>query len=249
MPTSVTGNTSPIPILTYHQMDDAPPKGAPFRSLYVSPAAFARQMAWLKTLGYTGLSMTALQPYLSGAKLGKVVGITFDDGYLNNLTHALPVLARYGFSATCYAVSQRLGQTNSWDREIGITQAPLMDAAQLRQWVAGGQEIGAHTRHHARLTRIESELCRQEIAWCKSELEDIVGSAVQHFCYPFGEYTTEHTALAQEAGFLTATTTQRSRCQRNEDLMQLPRVPVVRSTTLAALWLKVATAYEDRRRV
>ena len=85
---NVTLNAKPIPILVYHQIAEAPKKGAPFRGLYVSPTAFARQMALLKLLGYQGLSMTDLQPYLRGEKSGKVVGITFDDGYLNNLTLA-----------------------------------------------------------------------------------------------------------------------------------------------------------------
>jgi len=243
-----TNNPSPIPILVYHQIDVAPPKGAPFRSLYVAPADFARQMAFLRFLGYQGLSMSALQPYLRGERIGKVLGITFDDGYLNNLTHALPALQRQGFSATCYAVSQQLGQTNVWDRDIGVAQTPLMSAEQLRQWVAGGQEVGAHTRHHVRLTQLDAATCREEIAWCKSELEAVTGAAVDHFCYPYGEYSAGHVRMAAEAGFKTVTTTQRGRCQAREDLMQLPRVPVLRTTTLPALWLKVATAYEDRRR-
>ena len=107
-----TSNRRPIPILTYHQIDQAPLKGAPFRGLVVSPNSFGRQMALLRLLGYRGLSMSDLMPYLTGERVGKVVGITFDDGYLNNLTHALPVLRRHGFTATCYAVSQYLGVTS-----------------------------------------------------------------------------------------------------------------------------------------
>ena len=243
-----TGNASPIPILTYHQIDEAPAKGARFRSLYVSPAAFSRQIAMLKLLGYQGMSMSALMPYLRGDKKGKVVGITFDDGYLNNLTHALPVLVRHGFSATCYAVSQRLGQTNVWDKELGIAQTPLMNPMQLRQWVAGGQEVGAHTRHHSNLTESDKNTCLHEIVLGKSELEDAIAAPVTQFCYPYGQFKAEHVVMAQNAGFLTASTTNRGRCQPGEDLMQLPRVPVLRATSLAAFWLKVASQYEDRRR-
>lgn len=248
MPSLRTANPSPIPILMYHQIEAAPPKGAPFRSLYVSPGAFARQMAFLSLLGYRGLSMSALMPYLKGELTGKVVGITFDDGYLNNLTNALPVLSRHGFSSTCYAVSQQLGKTNEWDFEAGIAQTPLMNASHLRQWLAGGQEVGAHTRHHARLTQADVSTCMEEISLCKSELEGMMDSPVQHFCYPYGDYTADHVAMARAAGFESVTTTQRSRCQAQEDMMQLPRVPVVRSTSLPLLWLKVATRYEDRRR-
>lgn len=241
-------NTSPIPVLVYHQIDAAPPKGASFRSLYVSPAAFARQMQLLDVLGYQGLSMSGLMPYLRGETHGKVVGITFDDGYLNNLTHALPVLQQHGFSSTCYAVSQRLGQTNVWDEAQGIIQTPLMDAGQLRQWVAGGQEVGAHTRHHVFLPQCDNRTCLEEMTLGRAELEEATGSAVTHFCYPYGQYTAEHVAMARQAGYETVTTTQRRRVASGADLWQLPRVPILRSTTLPVFWLKVGTGYEDRRK-
>ncbi|MDQ3059896.1 MAG: polysaccharide deacetylase family protein [Pseudomonadota bacterium] len=243
-----TANLKPIPILVYHQIAAAPPKGSPFRSLYVAPEAFARQMAWLKRLGYTGLSMSGLQPFLQGEKTGKVVGITFDDGYRNNLVHALPALQRQGFSSTCYAVSGLLGQTNVWDAPLGIAQTPLMTETELRQWVAGGQEIGSHTRRHVDLTATEPAAGRLEMALGKSELESAVCQAVTHFCYPYGRYAPAHAAMAAELGFATATTTQRSRCHGRTAMLELPRVPVLRSTSLPVFWLKVATGYEDRRK-
>ena len=246
---TLTRNSSPIPILTYHQVAPAPVKGTPYRSLVVAPVDFARQMRFLRLLGYQGLSMTALMPYLRGEKTGKVVGITFDDGYLNNLTNALPALQRNGFSSTCYIVSQLAGRTNEWDHDVGIPPSTLMDADQLRQWVRGGQEVGAHTRHHVHLNQLDAQARLTEIVGCKSELEAITGSPVQHFCYPYGEYRKEHADEVRAAGYESATTTQRSRCRPNEDLMQLPRVPVVRRTGLLSLWMKLATRYEDKKRV
>ena len=237
----------PIPILVYHQIDTAPPKGAPFRSLYVSPAAFARQMALLRALGYQGLSMAQLTPYLRGEKMGKVVGITFDDGYLNNLQHALPVLQRHGFSSTCYAVSDLAGQTNVWDKEVGIAQTPLMDADQMRAWVQGGQAIGAHTRHHVHLPLLDAAALQDEVAGSKAVLEQLLQTPVQDFCYPYGNYQPSHVAAARAAGYITATTTQRGRSRAGDDLLQLARVPVLRATSLPVLWMKLATRYEDRK--
>ena len=255
---SKTANTAAIPILVYHQIDEAPAKkggkGAPFRSLYVSPSAFARQMALLKRLGYTGLSMTDLQPYLLGEKSGKVFGITFDDGYLNNLTHALPVLQKNSFTSTCYVVDGLLGQTNVWDKDIGIAQTPLMTADQLLQWQAGGQEVGAHTQQHVDLLALSKEGEHGELAaWAqiaksKPALEAALQQAVNHFCYPFGKFDTGHETMAKQAGYVTATTTVRGRVHAGADIMTLPRVPVLRSTSLPLLWLKVATGYEDRVR-
>ncbi len=238
----------PIPILVYHQINEAPPKPAPFRSLCVAPASFARQMALLKLLGYQGLSMGGLLPYLRGEKTGKVVGITFDDGYRNNLTHALPVLQRHGFSSTCYAVSKLLGKTNVWDRDIGVAQVPLMNADELRLWVAGGQEVGSHTQNHARLLQIDAAMALAEMTGDKAALEGLLATPIQHFCYPFGEYGPEHVVMAHQAGFQTVTTTRRGRSSAMNNLMELPRVPVVRSTSLPVFWLKIATAYEDRDR-
>ncbi|MDO9113088.1 MAG: polysaccharide deacetylase family protein [Polaromonas sp.] len=248
MPATPASPQRPIPILVYHQISEAPPKGAPFRSLYVSPASFSRQMAMLKLLGYQGLSMSALLPYLRGEKTGKVVGITFDDGYRNNLTHALPVLQRQGFSSTCYAVSGLLGKTNEWDQGIGMAQVPLMTADELRLWVAGGQEVGSHTQNHARLLQSDDPIALLDMTGDRAALEGLLATPVRHFCYPFGEYAPQHVAMARQAGFQTVTTTQRGRSSARNDLMELPRVPVVRSTSLPVFWLKVATAYEDRDR-
>ena len=192
--------------------------------------------------------MTALRPYLLGEQTGKVVGITFDDGYQNNLINALPALMANGFSSTCYAVSGLLGRTNVWDESVGIAQTPLMDERQIRQWTAAGQEIGSHTRRHIDLTLASDEECRAEITFGKSELESVTGQTVGHFCYPYGRYAPRHVAMADEIGFVTATTTQRSRCHAATDLLQLPRVPVLRSTSLPVFWLKIATGYEDRRK-
>ena len=241
-----TSNTAPIPILTYHQIAPTPAKGTPFRSLCVAPADFSRHMHLLKRLGYQGLSMRALMPYLRGEKTGKVIGITFDDGYHNNLEHALPVLQKLGFSSTCYVVSQRVGQTNIWDLEVGIPQVPLMNADELRQWVAGGQEVGAHTRHHVHLPQLDALAAEDEIAGCKEDLEAIVGEPVNHFCYPYGDYDTTNLAMVQRCGFETATTTHRGRTYAEANLLELRRVSVVRRTSRVGLLIKILSRYEDR---
>lgn len=246
MPTSTTRVLRPIPILVYHQIALAPPKGTPYRSLCVAPDAFARQMALLRLLGWQGLSMSALMPYLRGERRGRVFGITLDDGYRNNLTHALPVLQRHGFSSTCYAVSQLLGQSNVWDHALGIPPSPLMTASELQAWVAGGQEVGSHTRHHVRLPELPDAEAQDEIERSRRELEQTCGVPVRHFCYPYGAWLPQHEAQVRAAAYESATLTVRGRCLGGERLEALPRVPVVRSTSLPMLLVKMMTSYEDR---
>lgn len=235
-----------ISILTYHQIADAPVKGTPYRSLVVSPRLFAAQMQMLKVMGYQGVSMGHLLPFLRGEKTGKVVGITFDDGYQNNLVHAMPVLRAVGFGATCYVVSDRIGKTNTWDQSQGIPQVPLMDRNELREWIAAGLEIGAHTRQHVHLPNLDDTQAWNEINGSRCELEQLLGVSVQHFCYPYGEYCERDVVLAQKAKFLTATTTRRGRVQAGDSLLELRRVPILRRTHRLLLAWKLLTSYEDR---
>lgn len=238
---------APIPILMYHQVDVPPPSGTPMRGLVVAPGAFARQMALLKALGYCGLAMRDLWPYLTGEKQGKVVGITFDDGYLNNLQHAAPVLQRQGFTATCYAVSGAFGGTNDWDAAAGVPQKRLMALDDWRAWLACGMEVGAHSRHHVDLTQIDPERAQAEIGGCRKDLEQALHTEVRHFCYPYGRYTEAQRQMVEEAGYLSATTVRRGRVQAGEESFALPRVLVAQSTHLLHFWLKLATRYEDKR--
>ena len=240
--------TTFLPILMYHQIDAAPPRGTPLRGLTVTPGSFARQMALLRLLGYRGVSMSELEPYLRGEKTGKVVGLTFDDGFRNNLEHALPVLQRHGFSATCYVLSDPFEGRNAWDEAKGMPQKPLFTPDDMRAWVAGGMEIGAHTRHHADLTTLDEDGARDEIAGCKRELEAITGREVRHFCYPYGNYRPEHRELVRSAGYVTATTTERARARPEDDPFELPRVTITRTNHLLLFWSKVLHGYEDRRR-
>ena len=235
-----------IPILMYHQIDAPPARGTPLRGLTVSPASFSRQMRLLQLLGYRGLSMRDLEPYLRGEKQGKVVGLTFDDGFQNNLQHALPVLRARGFTATCYGVSQQIGGVNLWDRGI-VAEKPLMTAADWRSWHQAGMDIGSHTRNHAKLTELSADAAYVEISRSKSELESAIGCEVRHFCYPYGWYGPEHQAMVREAGYLSATTTQRGRNHAHADPYTLRRIMVARATHLGQFAAKVMTAYEDRR--
>jgi peptidoglycan/xylan/chitin deacetylase (PgdA/CDA1 family) len=217
------------------------------RGMVVAPAVFARQMWLLKRLGYRALSMRELEPYLDGRAQGRVVGITFDDGYLNNLQYALPVLRACGFSATCYAVSGAMGKRNSWDEVSGVPQKPLMNVEQMRAWLADGMDVGGHTRSHIDLTTLNAAAAKTEIAGCKHDLEACLQTEVRHFCYPYGRHTSQHREMARSAGYVSATTVNRGRSHAGDDPFALPRVLIARSTHVALFWLKLTSSYEDRR--
>jgi peptidoglycan/xylan/chitin deacetylase (PgdA/CDA1 family) len=235
-----------IPILMYHQIDKPPQRGTALRGLIVAPSSFAWQMRLLRWMGFQGLSMRDLEPYLQGEKQGKVVGITFDDGYQNNLDNALPILLKNGFTATCYAVSSMIGGTNLWDKGK-VEEKTLMTLENWRTWRDAGMDIGSHTRTHADLTAISVDKAMNEITDSKKELENTIGCEARHFCYPYGLFTPLHSAMTKESGFITATTTQRGRVVAGDDLYTLRRVLIARSTNAIQFLVKIISAYEDRR--
>ena len=237
-----------IPILMYHQVDTPPPSGTPMRGLVVSPRSFARQMAMLRLMGYQGVSMRDLEPWLRGERHDRVVGITFDDGYRNNLLQALPVLRRNRFTATCYAVSSAFGDWNTWDATQGVPKATLMDKSDFKQWLGAGMDVGAHTRRHLDLTTIDDTTALDEIAGSKKELESALDTEVRHFCYPYGHFNDAHRAMVASAGYVSATTVRRGRAWPGDDVFALPRVLVSQSNHLGHFLAKLTTGYEDRHR-
>ena len=237
---------SPVPILMYHNIAEPPP-GVRLRGLYVKPRRFLRQMRFLRWLGYQGLSMTAALPYLRGERAGRVAVITFDDGYRDNLENALPVLAGLGFSATCYVVAGEIGQHNRWDAEsLGVCK-PLMDAAGLRAWHQAGLEIGAHTLSHPRLTELPEPAMRGEIAAGRQILEELLGTGVQQFCYPYGAAGERERDAVREMGFASAVTVRRGRAGVGDDPWLLPRVGIGGHHGPHMFPLQLLTGYEDRR--
>src|SRR5262245_29521262 len=83
----------------YHKVNDV--DGNP---VTVPPTLFDEQMAQLRELGYTVVSLEhVLAHYLEGAPLPpRAVLITFDDGYLDNLENALPILERHAYAAVLF---------------------------------------------------------------------------------------------------------------------------------------------------
>jgi peptidoglycan/xylan/chitin deacetylase (PgdA/CDA1 family) len=235
-----------IPILMYHSIE-LMPKSTVMRSLHVPTERFKLQMHLLKLLGYRGLSLRDLKPYLDGEKKGKVVGITFDDGYKNNLLNALPILKNHNFTATCYIVSKRIGSENTWDLEQGITQNPLMSKDEIHEWIENGMDIGAHTQTHADLQKVSPEVAKAEINESKSDLEESFNIQIFDFCYPYGRLNDDVCRMVRDSGFESATTMIRGRADLSTNQLKLPRIPITHHTLPHLFLLKILSNYEDRR--
>jgi peptidoglycan/xylan/chitin deacetylase (PgdA/CDA1 family) len=209
-----------LPMLMYHKCA-RPPRRARLRGLYMPPRTFDRQLAELRRHGFRSGSLHELPSSLSARDQ---VVLTFDDGYRSVLQRALPVLQKHGMTSINYLVPDLIGKSNVWDVAVGEVEEPLMSVDEVKQWLAAGQEIGAHTCTHPRLTQLPLDRAREEIVASRKELEDLFQRPVEHFCYPYGDWNPAVRDLVGEAGFRTATTVDFGVNQAETNLLSLTRI-------------------------
>lgn len=235
------------PILTYHSIS-IPPKHSKIKSICVSKARFKLHMLILKTLGYQAISMRELVPYLKGEKTGKVLGLTFDDGYLDNHTHAIDILKKFKFTATCYIVTDNIGEYNKWDIDKGVSKKKLMNITELKQWMDAGFELGSHTLSHQDLTKCDNQNLLNEISDSKSKLELLFNTTIESFCFPYGKFNQEALSIIELSGYSNATTTSRGSASTKDNLYTLPRINIAKRTGVIKFLIKLLTNYEKKRK-
>jgi len=192
-----------VPILMYHKIGPRP-RGVRMKGLYVDLPSFIRQLGEFREAGFA--SCTPGESCADGSPGLRVV-LTFDDGFASVFENAFEPLARHNFHALLFLVPNLIGKLNEWDLRDGEAPEPLMDVGQIRQWLRAGHSIGSHTLSHARVTRLSARDAREEIVASKKKLEDTFGVAVEHFCYPYGDWNDVARDLVMEAGYRTACTT------------------------------------------
>lgn len=224
-----------VPVLMYHNV------GEKERHLNVSPQALSRQCRLLRTLGFRAVTLRELAQHLHAHHLPRrTVVFTFDDALLGVYEHALPVLRDYGWSATVFAVSQRMGQEADWAPRH---RHRVMSHQQLVELHAQGWEIGAHTLTHPYLTRLPPEDAWREIAQCREELQQLVGADVLSFCYTYGDFNEQIRQMVQEAGYRVACTVRKGLVRPQDDPFTLSRVPVAYSDGATGLLYRLWRAW------
>jgi peptidoglycan/xylan/chitin deacetylase (PgdA/CDA1 family) len=248
--------SAPVPILMYHEVTPQPvPR---YRKYSVTPAELARQLAWLRDHGYTAIDLDAVYDARRGthALPPRPVAITFDDGSRDTIEHAVPIVADHGMTATFYAVAGLVGAWARWLLAENKLALPLADWGALREAERAGMRCEAHSVTHPRLATLPDDAARAELVRGRALLEQGLGHPVRHLAYPYGSFAPRTRELAAEAGYLTACTVREGLAAPDDDLLALPRVPVLgtegfadfahrvrtgrRASPLRARWLALA---------
>jgi peptidoglycan/xylan/chitin deacetylase (PgdA/CDA1 family) len=185
-----------VPILVYHSV--APTHAgqtAEQRLLDVDTTIFRQQMSYLAANRYTVISLSTLIDALQGhgSVPPRAVVITFDDGWLTQYQHALPILEQMRFTATFFVITAQVGRGSMY-----------MNLEELTTLQRAGMTIASHTRTHPNLTQASDSQLHDEVFGSRQDLQKMLGGSVDLFAYPYGAWDRRVAAAVEGAGYRAA---------------------------------------------
>ncbi len=201
-------------ILLYHRV------GAGGREIDLPLDRFERQLGHL----VEHAEAPTLDEWITDPRRGGVV-LTFDDGYRDFHEHVVPLLVRYNVRALLYLATGLVeGESMTPPSEEAVTWAQLAEAAST-----GLVTVGAHTHHHADLSRATERQADEEMRRAKELIEDRLGTPCRHFAYPWAVGSTGADRAVRRLFSTAALHAWRTNRRGRTDPHRLGRVPVLRN--------------------
>lgn len=166
-----------VPIFMYHHVSNKPTRNLLDYTLTVTTTAFNAQLDWLQAQGYHSINMTELFDalYFGKALPSHPMILTFDDGYEDMYTDAVPALLAHHYRGVFFIITGMIG-------------GRYMTWSQVRALDQYGMQIASHTVHHINIGQPPAYTTTQkELLDSKNTLQAQSGKPVQFFCYPTGE--------------------------------------------------------------
>ena len=202
-------------VLMYHSIGLNP------ASFTVSTEIFRRQIAFLRARDYRVLPLEdCVRRGLSG-ETGRIVALTFDDGYRDFVDEAAPILQAFDCPATVFLITGRMGGSFTTSDRVELPIMSWRDAAHLR---TTGIELGSHTVSHAKLNHLSSDQVRDELTTSLAAMASQAGATGDVWLsYPYGRCTDEVKRIAREVGYAGALTIGPGHPGQRTDRFGVPR--------------------------
>ncbi len=169
----------------------------------ISADEFERQLQFIKENNYQVVPMDQAIELLitEKAKNGKYICITFDDGYENNYEIAWPILKKWNYPAHFFLTSKYLNRNQRITKNNQQFDIPYMDEQMIKDLIANGCSIGAHSVSHSNLTACSEEKCFDELIQSKNELERTFSVPINTFSYPYSYYDKRVIKAVKKSGY------------------------------------------------
>ena len=232
-------------VLMYHRvLEDRPAKTSPWH--YVTTDEFEQQMKWLDLLGYNTITFEDYQMYLEG-KLTlpkKSIMITFDDGYLDTFTNALPIMRKYNMRGVIFVMGDRSLEFTNWEGDNEEAVCELMSDEQVRIADSHGFEIGAHSYHHLDLYDLNLKKVRDQVSKSRDSLNETLGKEILSFAYPYGRVNSEVQEIVKEEGFKFGCGVYTGPPKFFDNRYDIRRLAIEQPVSLFSFLLKILTPIE-----
>ena len=212
-----------IPVLLYHSVSDVAPTG---QELYtVTPAVFASHLA---VLADSGRPIVALREIAEQALGGSTVptgavAISFDDGFADLATNALPRLLRHSMTATLFQTTGCIGGQ--------FCDRAMLDESALRDLAEAGIDIGSHSVSHPHLDLLDPAARVEQLRASRSRLEEILSKPVDAIAYPHGSHHRRTARAAAHVGYRWAAAVKNAYSHAEDDPWGLARITITSDHT------------------
>jgi peptidoglycan/xylan/chitin deacetylase (PgdA/CDA1 family) len=207
----------------------------------VGPGRLAEQLEALADAGFSLLGLTEALARRRDDATAPVVALTFDDGFRDFRTAALPALAAVNARATLYVAVGHVGRPAQWLGRHAADFAPLLDWDELREVRAAGVELGSHGLVHTPLDVLPPKVVRVQVRAARDRLVQQTGAPVASFAYPHGYHTRRVRAVVSEFGHETACEVGHRLYRGEDDRHAIPRLQVTGEHTGADVVTMVST--------
>lgn len=215
--TNLYGPCVHLPVFYYHHIQSREVALAKKQTnLTVYTDVFQSQMQYLKDKGYNVLTMNDLISFFdNGTQIpARSILLTFDDGYGDFYTDALPILQSLGFRSTMFTVTGLVNNPDylTWD--------------QISQANGSGVLFANHTWSHKSLPSVGSDSQQNEITLADTQLSEHGLNNPKIFAYPYGGYTSFAASYLKSLGYNAAFGTIPGSVLCKKQRFDLPRVHI-----------------------
>lgn len=230
-------------ILLYHSIGDKDDND--HIGIRLSRQAFYEQMKYLFENKYNVVNIRYLLHLLNNNRIipDRTVCISFDDGYEDNLTKAVPILNEFNFPATIFISTDHIGLSIRSSGYCSI-QGSFLGRDDLRELLNYNIDIGLHSASHKPLTQLSISQINNEVVCSKLRLSDILGVNPDIFAYPHGVFNNDIIDVLRNNAFIGACCSIPGDNNYSTDRYKLKRTEILRDDSLFDFKKKLNGCYD-----